>query len=72
MPVVHYLLSTTPQWGHVKPLCIFATRIVQERESAILTIMVAPNLLDKAFAEVSAQSSGIWLPKWGNIPRKLV
>ncbi|KAJ6577343.1 UDP-Glycosyltransferase/glycogen phosphorylase [Mycena capillaripes] len=49
----HFLLVPLPSWGHVRPLCVLAGRIVVE--SNIVTILMAPNLLEKAALEVSAQ-----------------
>lgn len=39
--------------GHIKPLCVFASRVVAERDQAVVTILLAPNIIDKALAELS-------------------
>ena len=41
--------------GHIRPLCTLATRLVRERENIIVTLIVAPHVLDKTQSEVSRQ-----------------
>ncbi|KAJ7210379.1 hypothetical protein GGX14DRAFT_550973 [Mycena pura] len=51
---VHVLLLPLPSWGHVRPLCVLAGHLVAEGNSTI-TLLMAPNLLEKARAEVVRQ-----------------
>jgi hypothetical protein len=41
--------------GHVRPLCILATRLVLEEENVVVTLIVAPQVLDKSRTDVSRQ-----------------
>ena len=41
--------------GHVRPFCALATRLVREKETIIVTFIIAPHLLDKTRTEVSRQ-----------------
>ena len=41
--------------GHIRPLCALVTRLVREKETIIVTFIVAPHLLDKTGSEVSRQ-----------------
>ena len=41
--------------GHIRPFCILATRLVLEQENVVITLMVAPHVLDKTRSEVSRQ-----------------
>ncbi|KAJ7454822.1 UDP-Glycosyltransferase/glycogen phosphorylase [Mycena latifolia] len=50
---LHFLLLPIPSWGHVRPICVLAGRIASEKHT--ITILMAPNLLDKAQSEVSRQ-----------------
>ncbi|KAJ7671650.1 UDP-Glycosyltransferase/glycogen phosphorylase [Mycena polygramma] len=52
----HFLLVPLPSWGHVRPICVLAGRIAAEGN--LVTILMAPNLLDKAKLEVSSQFPG--------------
>ncbi|KAJ7510340.1 UDP-Glycosyltransferase/glycogen phosphorylase [Mycena galericulata] len=54
MSPLHFLLLPLPSWGHVRPLCVLAGRIVSEG-NYVVTILMAPNLLEKARSEVSRQ-----------------
>ncbi|KAJ7217245.1 hypothetical protein GGX14DRAFT_44333 [Mycena pura] len=51
---VHVLLLPLPSWGHVRPLCVLTGHLVAEGNSTI-TLLMAPNLLEKARAEVARQ-----------------
>ncbi|KAF5311788.1 hypothetical protein D9619_003782 [Psilocybe cf. subviscida] len=53
----HILLVSVPAWGHVRPLLALAVRLVLERDDIILTILVAPNMLDKSFSDLDLQLS---------------
>ncbi|KAJ7678554.1 UDP-Glycosyltransferase/glycogen phosphorylase [Mycena rosella] len=53
MDRLHFLLLPLPNWGHVRPICVLAGRIAAENNT--VTILMAPNLLDKGRAEVSRQ-----------------
>ncbi|KAJ6460357.1 hypothetical protein C8R47DRAFT_1242821 [Mycena vitilis] len=52
----HLLLVPLPSWGHVRPICVLAGRIAAEGH--LVTILMAPNLLEKAKLEVSSQFPG--------------
>lgn len=41
--------------GHVRSFCILGARLVKENRNAIITIIVAPNLLSKAQTEILAE-----------------
>ena len=41
--------------GHVRPFCTLATRLVREQENIIVTLIVAPNVLDKTRNEITRQ-----------------
>ncbi|KAH9476195.1 UDP-glycosyltransferase 84A1 [Psilocybe cubensis] len=45
---VHFVFSAFPAWGHAKSFCVLATRLVEENENVVITLILAPNLLDKA------------------------
>jgi len=55
MNTSHFLLCSIPAWGHIRPLCALATRLVREQENIIVTFLVAPHALDKTRTEVSRQ-----------------
>ncbi|KAJ7047239.1 UDP-Glycosyltransferase/glycogen phosphorylase [Mycena alexandri] len=57
MARLHFVLLPLPSWGHVRPLCVLAGRIVSEGDEIVVTVLMAPNLLEKARAEVSRQFS---------------
>ena len=49
------ILTLICQIGHVRPFCTLATRLVRERETIIVTLIVAPQVLYKTRTEVSRQ-----------------
>ncbi|KDR78382.1 hypothetical protein GALMADRAFT_138474 [Galerina marginata CBS 339.88] len=51
----HFLFSAVPSWGHIRSFCILAARIVNENENFVVTIIVAPSMLDKAHGEILAE-----------------
>ncbi|PPQ89615.1 hypothetical protein CVT25_012532 [Psilocybe cyanescens] len=51
----HILFSAVPAWGHVRPFCVLAARLVLENDNVVVTLLLSPNLLDKAQAEISAE-----------------
>ena len=66
----HFLFSGVPAWGesssvlrnlaqllvgHIRPFCILAARLVNENEHVVVTMLIAPKLLDKAQSEVTAE-----------------
>ncbi|KAJ7106171.1 UDP-Glycosyltransferase/glycogen phosphorylase [Mycena epipterygia] len=55
MTRLHFVLLPLPSWGHVRPLCVLAGRLASERDEIVITVLMGPNLLDKARAEVSRQ-----------------
>ncbi|KAJ7019485.1 UDP-Glycosyltransferase/glycogen phosphorylase [Mycena alexandri] len=55
MARLHFVLLPLPSWGHVRPLCVLAGRVVSEGDEIVVTVLMAPNLLEKARAEVSRQ-----------------
>ncbi|EIN07786.1 UDP-Glycosyltransferase/glycogen phosphorylase [Punctularia strigosozonata HHB-11173 SS5] len=48
----HLLLFTYPAWGHARPLCHFAARLVKARPVNI-TLLAWPSIIDKVHNEVS-------------------
>ncbi|KAF8797535.1 UDP-Glycosyltransferase/glycogen phosphorylase [Phlegmacium glaucopus] len=53
--ISHLLLLPFAAWGHIRPFCVLATRIVREQENSVVTFIVVPHLLEKARAEISRQ-----------------
>ncbi|KDR73125.1 hypothetical protein GALMADRAFT_158264 [Galerina marginata CBS 339.88] len=53
--LTHFLFSAIPAWGHIRPFCILAARLVSENENIVVTMILAPNFLDKAHSEISAE-----------------
>ncbi|PPQ73094.1 hypothetical protein CVT25_007907 [Psilocybe cyanescens] len=53
--MTHIFFSTFPAWGHVRAFCILAARLVKENKSLTMTLLLPPNHLKKAQAEVSAE-----------------
>ncbi|KAF8908227.1 hypothetical protein CPB84DRAFT_213525 [Gymnopilus junonius] len=51
----HIVFSAFPAWGHTRPFCILAARLVKEHENVVVTMLIAPNFLDKAHREISAE-----------------
>ena len=41
--------------GHIRPFCAFATRLVREQETIIVTFIVASHVLNKTRTEISRQ-----------------
>ena len=41
--------------GHIRPFCVLASHLVREQENAVVTLMVAPDMLKKTRIEVSRQ-----------------
>ncbi|PPQ89305.1 hypothetical protein CVT25_000372 [Psilocybe cyanescens] len=56
--ITHILFSAFPGWGHIRPFCIFAARLVKENENVVVTLLLTPNLLKKAQYEISAEFNG--------------
>ncbi|KAJ7291005.1 hypothetical protein C8J57DRAFT_1586329 [Mycena rebaudengoi] len=50
----HLLLTVLPAWGHVRPLCALAGRLVRENDNIAITILLAPNWITQAHAENEA------------------
>ncbi|KAF4612109.1 hypothetical protein D9613_004547 [Agrocybe pediades] len=55
MPFTHIFCIAFPAWGHARPFCILAARLVKENPDVILTLLLPPNLLSKAQDEVDAE-----------------
>ncbi|KDR73124.1 hypothetical protein GALMADRAFT_158263 [Galerina marginata CBS 339.88] len=53
--IAHFLFSAVPAWGHIRPFCILAARLVNENENFIVTMIIAPIFLDKAHSEILAE-----------------
>ncbi|KAJ7265620.1 hypothetical protein C8J57DRAFT_390312 [Mycena rebaudengoi] len=51
----HLLLTAAPAWGHIRPLCALAGRLVGENDNVAITILLAPNWITQAHAEISRQ-----------------
>ncbi|KAJ7865185.1 hypothetical protein B0H14DRAFT_3443151 [Mycena olivaceomarginata] len=52
----HLLLVPVPAYGHTRPLCALAARLAAQ-DNIIITLLIAPNWLHKAQADISAQFS---------------
>ncbi|KAJ7097455.1 hypothetical protein C8R44DRAFT_370256 [Mycena epipterygia] len=50
----HLLLVPIPAYGHIRPLCVLATRLVAEVD-VIVTLLIAPNWLKQTRLDVSSQ-----------------
>ncbi|KAK7692877.1 hypothetical protein QCA50_004512 [Cerrena zonata] len=48
----HIVLLATEAWGHTRPLCTFAARLIQTRPINV-TFFTSPSIIDKVLAEVS-------------------
>ncbi|KAF9557508.1 UDP-Glycosyltransferase/glycogen phosphorylase [Agrocybe pediades] len=55
MPFTHIFFTAFPAWGHARPFCILAARLVKEHPDVIFTLLLPPNLLSKAQDEVDAE-----------------
>ncbi|KAJ7242105.1 hypothetical protein C8J57DRAFT_1726485 [Mycena rebaudengoi] len=51
----HLLLTVLPAWGHVRPLCALAGRLVRENNNIAITILLAPNWITQAHVEIARQ-----------------
>ncbi|KAJ7121030.1 UDP-Glycosyltransferase/glycogen phosphorylase [Mycena epipterygia] len=51
----HLLLVAFPAWGHTRPLCVLGGRLAAESQDVTITILMAPNWLEKARIEIAAQ-----------------
>ncbi|KAH9476214.1 Anthocyanidin 3-O-glucosyltransferase [Psilocybe cubensis] len=51
----HFLFSAFPAWGHTRAFCILAARVVKETENITFTLLLSPNHLAKARAEMTAE-----------------
>ncbi|KAJ7233496.1 hypothetical protein C8J57DRAFT_1577725 [Mycena rebaudengoi] len=49
------VLTVLPVWGHVRPLCALAGRLVRENNHVAITILLAPNWITQADAEFARQ-----------------
>ncbi|KAF8577021.1 glycosyltransferase family 1 protein [Ramaria rubella] len=54
----HILLVCVPAWGHLRPLCALAPKIVQERSDVAITFMVAGGFGQRVEREISRYFSG--------------
>ncbi|KAJ7481807.1 UDP-Glycosyltransferase/glycogen phosphorylase [Mycena latifolia] len=51
----HLLLVAFPAWGHTRPLCVLGGRLAAEAPDIVITILMAPNWLEKARVEIATQ-----------------
>ncbi|KAF5383026.1 hypothetical protein D9615_005086 [Tricholomella constricta] len=51
----HLLLVSFPGWGHARPLCVLAARLVSESDKVLVTVLTTPHMLDKTRFEISRQ-----------------
>ncbi|KAH9476235.1 UDP-glycosyltransferase 74G1 [Psilocybe cubensis] len=51
----HIVFTAFAAWGHVRPFCILAARLVQANENVVVTMILVPPFLKKAHAEISAE-----------------
>ncbi|KAF8583175.1 glycosyltransferase family 1 protein [Ramaria rubella] len=54
----HILLVSAPAWGHLRPLCALAPKIVKERSDVAITFMVAGSFGQRVEREISRYFSG--------------
>ncbi|KAF8911626.1 hypothetical protein CPB84DRAFT_1842107 [Gymnopilus junonius] len=55
MSFKHILFSVFPAWGHTRPFCILAARLVKEHADIIVTMIIGPSYLSLAQSEISAE-----------------
>ncbi|KAH9476166.1 UDP-glucosyltransferase 45 [Psilocybe cubensis] len=56
--MTHIFFSAFPAWGHLRALCILAARLVKENKNLTVTLLLPPNHLKKAVAEITAEFGG--------------
>ncbi|KAF8194649.1 hypothetical protein BJ912DRAFT_924123 [Pholiota molesta] len=49
----HLVLLAIPAWGHIRPLLVLAARLVLERDDLVLSVILAPTMIEKALSDVS-------------------
>ncbi|KAJ7617138.1 UDP-Glycosyltransferase/glycogen phosphorylase [Roridomyces roridus] len=52
MTIHHVLLAPIPAYGHVRPTCDLACKLVNAQETVVATVIIPPNWLDQAHADV--------------------
>ncbi|KAF9486599.1 UDP-Glycosyltransferase/glycogen phosphorylase [Pholiota conissans] len=48
----HLILASIPAWGHIRPLLVLATKLLLERDDLVLTVILAPTMVDKAHSDL--------------------
>ncbi|PPQ80127.1 hypothetical protein CVT25_001426 [Psilocybe cyanescens] len=56
--IPHFLFSAFPSWGHVRSFCNLAARIVKDNDSSFVTLLLTPNLLNRAKDELEVEFKG--------------
>ncbi|KAF8479891.1 UDP-Glycosyltransferase/glycogen phosphorylase [Gautieria morchelliformis] len=58
-PIVsgHILLTCMPGWGHLRPLCAFAAKIVKERSDVVITFLIVGEYGQRMDREISRHFS---------------
>ncbi|KAJ6562256.1 hypothetical protein B0H19DRAFT_1143960 [Mycena capillaripes] len=51
----HLLLVPIPAYGHTRPLCALAGRLAAAQSNVVITMLMAPNWLQQAKSDISAQ-----------------
>ncbi|KAJ6569355.1 hypothetical protein B0H19DRAFT_1135172 [Mycena capillaripes] len=51
----HLLLVPVPAYGHTRPLCALAGRLTAAQGNLVITMLMAPNWLQQAKSDISAQ-----------------
>ncbi|KAF9557517.1 UDP-Glycosyltransferase/glycogen phosphorylase [Agrocybe pediades] len=54
-PTRHILFAAFPSWGHTRPFCIFAARLVKEQNDIAFTMVVPPDFLQKVEDELTSE-----------------
>ncbi|GLB39043.1 putative UDP-glucoronosyl and UDP-glucosyl transferase [Lyophyllum shimeji] len=54
-PMSHVLMVSIPAWGHLRPLCVLAARLVSERDNVLITFLTPPNMFQKSRSEIDRQ-----------------
>jgi len=49
----HLLLLTVPAWGHLRPLCAFSSKVIQERSDVAITFLMVGDYREQIQREIS-------------------
>ncbi|KIM47087.1 glycosyltransferase family 1 protein [Hebeloma cylindrosporum] len=55
IPYSHFLLVPLPAFGHTRPVCVLAARLVLEEENVVLTFFAPPHQFEQVRKDISNQ-----------------